>query len=370
MPISFPTLPALRQQARAYYTARLTGADARVRRNSIQVAADLVAGAIWLMYFYLGWLSKQLFVDSAEDTYLERDGRTYGITREGPQAAAGPVVFEGIINTPIPLGSQVASTDGSVQYVTTAAGTIGSDSEVSLPVLCTAGGVAGNAAAGTPLILQTAIAGVLPDLTVDTAGIGGGAAEESDDALRVRILARKRRPPQGGAADDYVTWAKLVAGVTRVWVYPLNRGAGTVDVTFVMDGRADIIPLAADVALVQASIAKYRPVTADALAFMPGTLPVPITVTNLNSNSAATQVAIAAQLAALFAMATPGSAVFGDGVDTTAPGGTLFQTAISGAINDASGVVSFDLTAPLTDTTASLGIIPVLGTLTLPPVSA
>jgi uncharacterized phage protein gp47/JayE len=49
-------------------------------------------------------------------------------------------------------------------------------------------------------------------------------------------------PPQGGASADYLAWLLAQPGVTRAWVFSLNRGAGTVDDAFVMDGRANIIP--------------------------------------------------------------------------------------------------------------------------------
>ena len=133
MPFSFPTLPALRQQSRDQFTARLPGADARVRRNAIQVIADLVAGVTWSQYSYLGYLSRQLFTDTAETSYLERQGREYGINREGATAATGNAIFSGTIGYQIPSGTQVESLDATVQYLTSAGGTIASTRRARSP---------------------------------------------------------------------------------------------------------------------------------------------------------------------------------------------------------------------------------------------
>jgi uncharacterized phage protein gp47/JayE len=366
MPFSFPTLPALRQQIRDAFTARLPGADARVRRNAIQVTSDVVSGVTWAQYAYLGYLAKQLFTDTAETSYLERQGREYGINREGATAATGNAIFSGTIGYLVPAGTEVESLDATVQYLTSAAGTVASTGEISIPVVATTLGTVGNADPGTPLTLQTAIAGILPDVVVDSSGLSGALDQESDDALRGRILTRKRQPPQGGAAADYIAWAKACAGVTRAWCYPLARGAGTVDVYFVMDNRTNIIPQAADIAVVQAYLATEAPVTADVRVAAPTPVAYPVTVAGLQPKTAVVEAAISAGLEAVFATATPGSAVIGDGVSTAVPGGTIFLEAISAAINESAGVIGFDLAAPITDIATGYAQIATLGAVTFP----
>ena len=114
--------------------------------------------------------------------------------------------------------------------------------------------------------------------------------------------------------NDYVQWATGVAGVTRAWCFPLNRGPGTVDVAFVMDARADFIPLPADVAAVQAAIDAVKPVTADCIVFALATDAIAVTIHNLVPNTPVTQAAVLASLGALFATTTPGGATIGAGV--------------------------------------------------------
>ncbi|HTW71490.1 MAG TPA: baseplate J/gp47 family protein [Acetobacteraceae bacterium] len=77
-------------------------------------------------------------------------------------------------------------------------------------------------------------------------------------------------------------------GVTRAWVFPLNRGPGTVDGAFVMDGRANTIPQPADVAAVQSAINLLRPVTAHCQVFAPAGVPFAVTLAALSPITPAT----------------------------------------------------------------------------------
>ncbi len=96
-------------------------------------------------------------------------------------------------------------------------------------------GAVGNLAAGTALSMAVAVVGVSGAAGVAVVTMTGGADEESDDELRVRVLARIRQPPMGGCAYDYVAWALQVAGVTRAWCSPKEMGPGTVTVRIMCD---------------------------------------------------------------------------------------------------------------------------------------
>src|SRR5690606_30685710 len=99
---------------------------------------------------------------------------------------------------------------------------------------------AGNVPAATQLRFMSPVAGIDSSVTVDAAGITGGAEAETDDALRARWLARLRLPPMGGRPSDYVAWARAAhPAVTRVWV--TSEYEGHVYVRFVTDNEADLI---------------------------------------------------------------------------------------------------------------------------------
>ena len=364
MPFPVPSADDLTQQITADIQARVPGADTTLPRSTLSIMAKVWARALALVWGFLGrYWPAQFFIDSAETTYLERRCAPFGIVRIAAVPAMGSVTFSGTNTVPIPAGTVVQTADGSVQYQTAAPVTIASGTATAA-VTAMAGGAASNQAAGVTLALYTGIGGVQPVAVVASGGLTGGADAESDASLRARGIARQSQSPQGGAWFDYVAWAKAVAGVTRVWVYPLNRGPGTVDVIFVMDGRSNIVPLSADVAAVQAAINAVLPVTADCLVVAPTTAALPITITSMLPGDAGTQANVTAQLTALVRTIAPGGALYGDGVSAANPGGHLYLSQIVAAIEAAGGIAHFDLTVPSADVTYGTGVIPAAPTIT------
>lgn len=89
-------------------------------------------------------------------------------------------------------------------------------------------GSAGNVAAGTISEVLSPITGG-PAVT-NPAPTSGGADVESDDRLRLKILAEYSRPTGAGNAGDYIRWGLSIPQVGYVTVQPLWAGAGTVRV--------------------------------------------------------------------------------------------------------------------------------------------
>jgi uncharacterized phage protein gp47/JayE len=365
MSFTIPTLAALRQQCRTFFAARLKGADPTLRVSNLNVSADSTAGAVWLQWQYLVQLAGWLLPDTLKTAFQERWASIFGLRRLAGAAAAGNVIFTGLVNTAVPAGFVVQTTDQTQSYATTSAGTIGASLSLSLPALAQTAGSAGNLPAFAPLTPVLAIAGLAAVAQTDGSGFTGGTDAESNPALRTRLLARIANPPQGGAASDYLLWAALSAGVTRAWVYPLYQGPGSVGVTCVYDDRADIFPLAADLATVQASLDALAPVTAVVIVWGLAPYRVAVSIGNLVPNTSAVQAAIQASLAALFAASTPLGASLGPGVTTKAAAGTVPLEAISAAIAASPGVQSFDLLSPTADVVAAAGMMPALGAVTI-----
>lgn len=361
MPFPRPTLASLRDQAKAALAARLAGADLTLRRSNLVVTAIVLAGLVNGEYGYLDWIVDNVFLpDSASGAYLERWAAIKRLARESASPAAGSAIFTGTNGVAVPAGALVQTSDQSLQFATQSAATIVSGS-ATVPIEAVEGsfGASGNLASATALTLIVAFAGLNANATVTAPGLTGGADLESDDALRARLLLKLQQPPQGGAATDYEQWAlEALPGVTRAWAYPLNRGPGTIDVTFVMDGRADIIPLTADVDAVQDYIGEIggavgiKPVTDDCLVFAPTGTAVDITIHGLAPATSAAQAAVEAALADVFARdAIPG-------------GGLSFQDQLIPAIAAASGVTGFTLVTPSADIAGSPGVLLTLGAVT------
>lgn len=372
MPFLRPTPAALRQRIRAQIQARLPGADMTLRRSVLGVIADVLAGELWEEYGYQDYIIDQLLPDTATD-YLARFMSIYNLTPQGAIAAAGNVVFTGTTGVQIPAGTLVAV--NGVQYATTAAATLAGAGTATVGVIATAGGANGNQPANTQLSMPVALAGVAGNPVVDANGLTGGADSESIESQRTRLLLRIRQPPQGGAAPDYIQWALSVPGVTRAWCLPLMNGAGTVGVTFMMDGRSNPIPLTGDVAAVLAFINSVRPVTATVTVFAPAADALNLTIHGLLPSNTTVKAAIAASYADLLmqkASPSPPAGITVWGLDPAGSGsvvqlvspGLIAFADIDDSISQASGVTYHSLTVPSADHTSAAGSIAVPGTIT------
>ena len=358
MPWSTPTLKEVRALNRDNITAYLPGAESTTPNAALRVLSDQNAAGAHLNLLYLDYLAQQFLPDTAENEWLERHGQIWVGGRQAATFAAGSIYVTGLDGTVLPLGSQVAT--AGLAFETTEAVTVG-PGQTPVAVRALTAGIASNLAPGTNLALSIAVAGVDAGATV--VRLTGGVDVESYDSLRERVLARIRKPPMGGAADDYVAWAREVPGVTRAWCSPAEMGPGSVTVRFMMDDlRADLdgYPTIGDVAVVQTYIDDRRPVTVQD-CFVSGPVPEPIdfTITNLTRDSAATRAAIAASVRALIRdRAAPARAVNGSRVAAQ----TIYREWVSAAILSASGVERFDLTMddhamPYNGALAELGTI-------------
>lgn len=337
-----PTLAELIVATRADLLARL-GADEVLRRSDIDVQARVQAAALHSVYAFIDHLARQLLPDTATTAWLDRQAGWWGIARKAATAASGTATFATTAGAVIPAGAVLQHADGREYRTTAEAVAAGAATEVA--VAAGEAGAAGNLAAGSVLSLVSPIIGVQSQAAAGT--LSGGADAEADDDLRDRLLARYRQPPHGGARFDYEAWALAVAGVTRAWVYPEHLGSGTVGLTFVLDGRADIIPTAQDVAAVQGHVDALRPVTAELVVFAPAPQPLDLSI-RLVPDTAANRAAV--------------EAAVDDFVRREAePGGTIYLSRLREAISQAAGEVRHDLVAPVADIAHAVGTIAVPG---------
>lgn len=347
MPFERPTLPQLIEQGAAEFESRLPGVLARVRSSVIGVINRVLAGALSALYKYAEWLNDQVWPDRAAAESLPEHGARWGKNRLPAAPATGTVQFSGIEGSAIGLGA-VVQTAGGVQYTTTAAGVI-AGGVANVAVQAVLAGQAGSALIGAALTLTSPIAGVNAVATAQTA-LAGGADIEGIEAWRARILARVRKPPQGGADYDYVAWALEVPGVTRVWIYPGEQGAGSVVVRFVRDDDASIIPDAGEIAAVQAAIDAVRPVTAVTYVLAPVATAQNFAIQAI-PDTAAIRAAITAELQQLYRREAK-------------PGGTMLISQQREAISISAGETDHVLSVPAANQAHGIGQLPVLGVIT------
>ncbi len=349
MSFSRPSLADIIQRVRNDVLSRLA-ADDVLRRADAEVYARVMGGVAHGLYGFIDWLSDQLIYDTAEVEYLERWCSIWGIARKAAASATGTVTFTVQDGAVIPAGTLLQALDG-VQYQTTADATVAAPSATA-PIAAVTPAAASNRSAGQSLALVSPIVGVQP--TATASALSGGADIETDDALRARLLARIQQPPHGGSANDYVTWALEVAGVTRAWVSPQELGLGTVTVRFVRDNDGTgsaIIPDAAEVAAVQAYIDARRPVTAQVTVVAPTAVPLNFQIQGLTPNNATVQAAVQAELQDLL-------------LREAVPGGTILLSHIRAAISAAAGETDYVLLSPSANVTSTTGNMSTMGTIT------
>lgn len=345
-----PTLDQLITRTKTDLEARLNGGNPVLRRSFIAVISRVIAGAAHLLYGFLDYIFLQAFPDTAEDEILLRWAAIYGVQRKVADFAEGDVVFTGTNGTIIPALTSIQRADGVIfeteSQVTIAGGM------ATVNVIAQAAGVDGNTDPATVMTLSSPIAGITNNVTVDVLGLVGGVEEETIDALRARLLSRIRKPPQGGNADDYITWALEVSGVTRAWVYPLALGPGEVSVFFVRDeDTPSIIPDAGEVQEVQDYIDDRRPVTSTVTVIAPIASPLNFTIELLTVDTPEIRAAVESELTDLIKRSAE-------------PGGTIPLTHFAEAISIAAGEVDHDLVSPSANVTESSGELTTMGTIT------
>ena len=340
-----PTLAELIEQGRADLLTRL-GQDEVLRRADSEVQARVQAAALHSVYGFIDYLARQILPDTADTAWLDRHASLWGVGRKAAGIARGTVTIGAGNGVVIPAGT-VLQRAGLGDYTVTADATAAGGA-ATMTVTAAGAGRAYNLAAGALLTLVSPIAGA--QSTAVVIDVSGGADLESDDDLRARLIARIQVPPHGGNVADYEAWALRVPGVTRAWVYRHRVGLGTVGLTFVCDGRADIIPTAAEVATMAAHIDALRPVTAEVAVFAPVADPLALSI-RLTPDSAATRAAVQAELRDFLAR-------------EAVPGGTLHLSRLREAISAATGEYRHDLVAPAADVVAPAGHIATLGAIT------
>lgn len=354
MPFAIPTLRDLTERVRQAFRAELPGSDAWAWPNNIYVTAKVLAGSIYELFGYADYIARQKFALTADGVSLDEHGLEFGLTRNPAAAAEGGVSVAGTIGAAISSGTRFQRTDGAL-FRAIADARIGAGGTATVLVRADLVGPEGNTVPNAPITVIDTVPGVGNEASVSRDGIGGGVSAESDERFRDRILFRKRNPPMGGAASDYVIWARQIPGITRVFVEKLAFGLGTVGVFVMMDDAYETgIPELADVARVQGLLNALAPASAIVCVQRPYPLVVDVTVRGLSPDTQSVRDAAIAELRDAFRrLAEPGrkSADF-----------RFSRSWIWNAVASATGEDRHEIVAPAADVMAPLGALPVLGT--------
>lgn len=356
MALITPSLDDLSQKARGAYASALGLVEAIIWPNTHYVHAKVLALVLHPVYLRIEYLYRQMFASSADEKHLEsRHAYERGIIRNRASKATGTIITTGVAGTVYPSGIRYLS--GNLLFDTQSEASAEPDGTVTFTVQSLERGASANLAAGTNLNL--ADPGLFPGLatTADVGpdGLGGGADKEAVNALRGRVLEHKRRPPQGGAEHDYASFARDVTGVSKAWAKAFVNGSTTIGVWFLFDGRPNGIPTAADVAVVEAEIAKRRMIRVGFAVNAPAPVDVPMTI-KLSPDDQAVRARVEQAIGAMFAARTRPGLPNDDFV--------LPVAWISEAISDSVGEDRHTLSAPAADISFASGSYPVPGPIT------
>lgn len=276
-----PKLGDLITTAESEINALIPDADARMRFSMLNVFARVWAGLVDGLYAALVFLSRQLFTMTATRHFLTLIAESYGIYRLPAKAAQGCILVQGVAGTSVFVGTLFQRGDG-IRYQTTAGVIIPPAGYIEVSAIALYLGAKGNGAAGVRLRPTSSIAG-LQNAEICTAQIGGGADEETDDRLRVRLLNRLRNPPGAGTVRDWERWAMgLNSSVTRVWVVPTIYGNGTLGLVFAQDDLG-VVPPPSVLQQMRDHLAQYAPVGTLLTVFAPTLKMIDVTVHEIPS---------------------------------------------------------------------------------------
>lgn len=317
-----------------------------LRRSDVQVLLRVLAGVSHSLYSHIDWVKDQLFTDTCDEEFLERKASLFGLSRIKATKSSGTVQFLWQSAVSIPVGTILQTSDGN-QYETTSA----ADSSGHATVRAVTAGADYEVAIGETLSLVSPVTGV-SGATV-TGAIEGGADAETDDELRERVLSCTRNPPRQGTAEDYVAWAKEVAGVTRAWCYPQELGQGTVTVRFCTDDLTpNGIPTATKVQEVQDYIDAKCSVLCELYVEAPIAQTVDFDLSITPDNTTVRQYAEEALASLLKAEGQPG--------------GTIYLSHVNATLSAVTGETDHTVNTPSSDIVMSTGYLPVMGTVTWP----
>lgn len=182
-------------------------------------------------YAEMDLISQAMFADTAWGEYLTARAAEYGIDRKRAQAAQVALTLTGTAGARVPKASLFDTADGSVQFRTDLAVTIGEDGKTTVSATAQAKGAAGNVAAGKVNHIPASIPGV--HAVTNEAAAHDGYDEETDAALLKRYQVAVRTPATSGNVYHYYNWAMSVEGVGNCKVLPLWNGPGTVKVIII-----------------------------------------------------------------------------------------------------------------------------------------
>lgn len=272
----------------AYARPSYTDLNARIEADLAAMPAVLRGplSAAWArschgQHGLLEWIDAQCSPLTCELERLYDWAALYGVDRLTATATVGYVLATGVVGTQVLAGTQLRGPNG-LDYTVLAAVVLGAGA-TSVSVRCDTTGSGGNLSAGQSLTLVDPIPGCANAMTIDAAGLTGGAEDENVDDWRARVAEEWQtvitRGARSGKDDDYRFWAKSAhPSVTGALIQRHVLGMGTVVVRPICNALADRLPTQAVLDAVAAYLQDIAPATADWRVVAPVKLAVTVSI--------------------------------------------------------------------------------------------
>ena len=234
------------------------------------------------LHGHLEWIDAQNNPLTCELDRLYDWAALYNVPRLSATAAIGDVIVTGTPGSTIYADTLARATNGLDYRVLETRNVQGSGS-VTVRVRSETQGSSTNLPAGASLTLIDPLSGIASTLTVDEAGLSGGAAEETLDDYRVRVVdewqAMTMRGARGGRIEDYKYWCQSAhPAVSGALIFPHALGLGTVAVHPICNNEPDRMPSPAVLETIAAFLRTVAPATADWKLSPPAPRPVEVSL--------------------------------------------------------------------------------------------
>lgn len=235
--ITIPTISQLYTSVKSDFEATYGSQIPSFGKNFLRVLASVQAAKLWLIYKALGFIQKNIFVDTAdpEDSggTLERFGRVKLNRNPFPARAAQYVIqVTGSIGAVISAKTTFKSDEdsaspGKLFILDNQFQLESSPDQIILRAL--EAGLDSQLAISDGLSSTIPIANVNKGVTVVSEFVEPSAAEDIEE-YRQKIEEAFRTETQGGAGGDYRIWAGDAQGVAQVYPYTAFGGNNQVNV--------------------------------------------------------------------------------------------------------------------------------------------
>lgn len=299
------------------------------------------------------WVLDQSFPQTAEGVCLDRHAEMRGISRFAAAKAVGRIRFfvKSALTEAVTIAAGTVCMTADERRFQTVEAAVLQPGELYAEAMAEAmeGGSSGNAPAGAVCILTACPVSVTG--CTNPEAFSGGSDEESDEALRSRILENYRRLPNGANAAWYETTAMSHNGVVAAKAVGRARGIGTVDVYIASEAGVPTEELLAEV---QADLQARREIAVDVQAVAPAVRSVNVSAElTVRDGADFAQVKNAAEQAVIGFF---GGNLLGRPVRLAELGHLLYS------LED---VENYHILSPVEDVDGADTVLPVLGTLNI-----